>query len=394
MVSTVMPTYARSNVVFDSGVGAWLTTADGDKFLDFNSGIAVNALGHSHPHLLKALDSQLKKFWHCSNLYTISSQELLAERLIQNSFAELAFFCNSGAEAVECAIKIARRHHQSGRKNNRYRIITATNAFHGRTLATIAAGGQRKSLDGFEPIVNGFDHVPFGDLDAVSEALNDETAAILIEPIQGEGGLNTASATYLQGLRSIASANGLLLIYDEVQSGMGRTGKLFAYQHSNLEPDIMCIAKALGGGFPVGACLATKVAAKSMGPGSHGSTFGGNPLAMAAANAVLDVILDEGFLDRVTALSKYFYNGLVSLVDNNQNVFDSIKGRGLMVGLKCKVENTKMVEKLMDLNLLTVVAGDNVVRLYPPLIVTESEIDLALGKIEAAAKCLDNARKK
>lgn len=394
MLSTVMPTYARSDLIFEYGEGTWLVSQDGNRFLDFNSGIAVNALGHSHPHLLKSLNEQLKKLWHCSNLYTIAGQERLAKRLTENSFADLAFFCNSGAEAVECAIKIARRYQQASMNCDRYRIITAQNAFHGRTLATIAAGGQKKHLDGFDPVVNGFDRVPFGDLECVAEAISDSTAAILIEPIQGEGGLDTASIDYLEGLRSIANDNGLLLIYDEVQSGMGRTGKLFAYQHSNIEPDIMCLAKALGGGFPIGACLASNSAAKSMVAGSHGSTFGGNPLAMAAANAVLDVILDKGFFDRVLGISEYFHDGLRSLVDNNSDIFESVKGCGLMVGLKCKVNNTQVVTKLIDCNLLTVVAGDNVVRLYPPLTVNKSEIDLALDKLDSAAKWFGNARKK
>lgn len=384
----VMSTYARTDLVFEKGEGSWLFTADGQRFLDFNSGIAVNALGHAHPHLVQALQDQAGKFWHCSNLYRIDGQERLATRLIEASFADTAFFCNSGAEALECAIKIARRYHQAGGRPEKYRIITAVNAFHGRTLATIAAGGQAKHLEGFGPTLDAFDHIPFGNLNEARAAITAETAAVLVEPVQGEGGLAVATDDYLKGLRAMADEFGLLLIYDEVQCGMGRTGDLFAYEKSGVAPDIMSLAKALGGGFPVGACLATASAAEHMVPGTHGSTFGGNPLAMAAANAVLDVMMEDGFLSRVRQAADRFRKGLEALVSDHSDVFEDVRGRGLMLGLKCKVPNTKLVEALIEDHMLTVVAGDNVLRLLPPLTVSDDEIDLALSKLEAAANVL------
>lgn len=384
----VMSTYARTDLVFERGEGSWLFTADGQRFLDFNSGIAVNALGHAHPHLVQALQDQASKFWHCSNLYRIDGQERLANRLIEASFADTAFFCNSGAEALECAIKIARRYHQAGGRPEKYRIITADNAFHGRTLATIAAGGQAKHLDGFAPAVDAFDHIPFGNLNEARAAITSETAAVLVEPVQGEGGLAVATDDYLRGLRAMADEFGLLLIYDEVQCGMGRTGDLFAYQDSGVAPDIMSLAKALGGGFPVGACLATSAAAEHMVPGTHGSTFGGNPLAMAAANAVLDVMMEDGFFTGVRRVSDQLKKGLDALVANHSDVFEEVRGRGLMLGLKCKVPNGSLVDALIKDHMLTVVAGDNVLRLLPPLTISNDEIDLALVKLEAAAKAL------
>jgi len=380
-----MPTYARTDLVFERGEGAWLTTQDGKRFLDFNSGIAVNALGHAHPHLVKALQDQAAKFWHCSNLYRIDGQERLAERLTTNSFADQVFFCNSGAEALECAIKTARRYHQAGGNPEKYRIITASNAFHGRTLATLAAGGQAKHLEGFGPTVEGFDHVPFGNLNEARAAVMAETAAVLVEPVQGEGGLAVATSDYLRGLRAMADEFGLLLIYDEVQCGMGRTGDLFAYQDSGVAPDIMSLAKALGGGFPVGACLATSAAAQHMTPGTHGSTFGGNPLAMAAANAVLDVIMEDGFMARVEEASTKLQAGLNQIVADHEAVFSEVRGRGLMLGLKCEVPNGEVVAKLIEHGMLTVVAGDNVLRLLPPLTVTDSDIDAALTKLADVA---------
>lgn len=386
--SAVMATYARTDLLFERGEGSWLVSSDGRRFLDFNSGIAVNALGHAHPHLVKALQDQAGKFWHCSNLYRIEGQEKLADRLVEASFADTTFFCNSGAEALECAIKMARRYHQAGGRPNKYRVITANNAFHGRTLATIAAGGQAKHLDGFGPALDAFDHVPFGNMNEARAAITDETAAVLVEPIQGEGGLALATDDYLKGLRAMADEFDLLLIYDEVQCGMGRTGDLFAYQQSGVAPDIMTLAKALGGGFPVGACLATSEAAEHMVPGTHGSTFGGNPLAMAAANAVLDVLLADGFLSRVKEASTRLVAGLEKLVSNHESVFEGVEGRGLMLGLKCVVPNGDVVASLIEREMLTVVAGNNVVRLLPPLNVTDDEIDLALSKLEAAAQSL------
>ena len=386
--SAVMSTYARTDLIFERGEGSWLIASDGRRFLDFNSGIAVNALGHAHPHLVQALQAQAGKFWHCSNLYRIDGQETLAARLVDLSFADTAFFCNSGAEALECAIKIARRYHQAGGEPNKYRVITANNAFHGRTLATIAAGGQAKHLDGFGPVIDAFDHIPFGNLNEARAAVTAETAAVLVEPIQGEGGLAVATDEYLAGLRSMADEFGLLLIYDEVQCGMGRTGDLFAYQKSGIAPDIMTLAKALGGGFPVGACLATAEAAKHMAPGTHGSTFGGNPLAMAAANAVLDVMTESGFLNHVAEASQQLVSGLNSLISDFPSVFEEVRGRGLMLGLKCRVPNGDVVNRLLKEDMLTVVAGDNVVRLLPPLTVSFDEIDLALTKLNSAAQDL------
>ncbi len=296
MTSHLLPTYARVNLAFERGEGAWLVATNGERYLDFTSGVAVNALGHAHPHLVAALTEQAQKLWHVSNLYQIPEAERVAERLCEASFADVVFFCNSGAEAMECSIKTARKYQSANGHPERYRIITFEGAFHGRTLATLAAGGQKKYLEGFGPVVSGFDQVPFADLDAVKRAIGEETAAILIEPIMGEGGVRLVEPSFLRALRELADQHGLLLVFDEVQTGMGRTGELFAYQRTGVTPDIMALAKALGGGFPVGACLATREAAKGMTAGTHGSTFGGNPLAMSAANAVLDVMLAPGLL--------------------------------------------------------------------------------------------------
>ena len=392
-ISAVLPTYARTDVMFDHGEGAWLYTVDGRRFLDFGAGVAVTALGHAHPHLVEVLKTQAEKLWHCSNLYRIPGQEKLAQRLVDNSFADTAFFCNSGAEAMECALKIARRFHQSQGAKDKYRVITARGAFHGRTLATIAAGGQEKHLDGFAPKVDGFDQVAFGNLNEARAAINAQTAAVVVEPVQGEGGIIPADPEYLKGLRAMADEFGLLLIFDEVQSGMGRTGKLFAHQWSGVTPDVMALAKGLGGGFPIGACLATERVGKVMTPGSHGSTFGGNPLAAAAGNAVLDVMLAPGFMDHVNAVAALLRAKLEQLVKKHGGIFDEVRGQGLMLGLKCKVPNGDVVARLFANGLLAVAAGDNVVRLVPPLIISDSEVDaaaaildLAAGQLAAAAK--------
>jgi acetylornithine/N-succinyldiaminopimelate aminotransferase len=384
----VLPTYARSDLAFVRGEGAWLETADGRRFLDFGSGIAVNALGHAHPHLVAALREQAERLWHVSNLYHIPAQERLAERLCAASFAERVFFANSGAEAVEAAIKMARRFHYAQGAPERYRLITFEGAFHGRTLATIAAGGQPKHLEGFGPPVDGFDQVPFGDLDAVAAAVGPATAGVLVEPVQGEGGLRILPDATLRRLRALCDAHGLLLVLDEVQCGMGRTGKLFAHEWAGIAPDIMAVAKALGGGFPLGACLATERAASGMGPGSHGSTFGGNPLAMAVGNAVLDVILAEGFLDHVTAAGERLRRELGTLVQRHGEVIAELRGHGLMLGLKCRLPAADVIAALRAQNLLTVAAGDNVVRLLPPLTVTEAEIDEAVRRIDLACRAL------
>jgi len=384
-ISAVMPVFARTDVVFDRGQGAMLYSTDGRSFLDFAAGVAVNALGHAHPHLVQALKAQAEKVWHTSNLYRSAGQEKLAGRLIEHSFADTAFFCNSGAEAVECALKIARKFHQSQGRKEKYRVITARGAFHGRTLATISAGGQEKHVDGFAPNVDGFDHVAFGNLNEARAAITPQTAAVLVEPVQGEGGVVTTDPAYFKGLRAMADEFGLVMIFDEVQTGLGRTGTLFGYEWTGVTPDVMPLAKGLGGGFPVGACLATERVAKYMTPGTHGSTFGGNPLAMAAANAVLDVMLDPAFLPQVNKIADYFWAKLRTLVAKHHKVFELARGRGLMIGLKCRVPNGELINRLMNEGLLAVGAGDNVVRLVPPLIITEAEVDAALGMIDRAA---------
>ncbi|MCA0199474.1 MAG: aspartate aminotransferase family protein [Proteobacteria bacterium] len=384
-ISAVMPVFARTDIVFERGEGAWLIAVDGRRFLDFAAGVAVNSLGHVHPHLVAKLKEQADKLWHCSNLYRVAGQEKVAGRLVANSFADTAFFCNSGAEAMECALKVARRYHQAQGRTEKHRVITARGAFHGRTLATISAGGQEKHLDGFAPKVEGFDQVALGNLNEARAAVTPQTAAVVVEPVQGEGGILPCDPDYLRGLRAMADEFGLLLIFDEVQTGMGRTGKLFAYEWSGVTPDVMALAKGLGGGFPVGACLATERAAQFMTPGSHGSTFGGNPLAMAAADAVLDVMLAPGFLDGVNAAAAKLWSGVQAVVAKYPKVFAEVRGKGLMIGLKCVGPNGDLVARLMANGLLTVAAGDNVVRLVPPLIIGDTEIEAAVGIIEKSA---------
>ena len=387
-MSAVLPTYARADLVFEQGEGVYLTTTSGETFLDFGAGIAVTALGHAHPALVAALTEQAGKLWHTSNLYRIAGQERLAETLIAATFADKAFFANSGAEAVECAIKMARKYHSHNGTPERYRLITFDNAFHGRTLATIAAGGQPKLLDGFGPAVDGFDTLPLGDLEAVEGAIGDETAGILIEPLLGEGGIQTVPWQFLRDLRALCDVNGILLLLDEIQTGMGRTGKLFAHERADMAPDIMAVAKGLGGGFPVGACLATDAAAAGMTAGSHGSTFGGNPLAMAVANAVVDTVLAPGFLEHVEAMALLFRQKLARLKDEHDDVIEEVRGEGLMLGLKTRPPNQDVVAALIEERMLTVPAGDNVVRLLPPLIVTDAEIDDACDRISAACRRL------
>jgi acetylornithine/N-succinyldiaminopimelate aminotransferase len=380
------PTYARSDLSFARGEGAYLFTASGERYLDFASGVAVTALGHAHPHLVRTLSEQAKKLWHVSNLHRIPEQERLAERLCAATFADMAFFANSGAEAVECAIKAARRYHFTSGAPERYRLVTFEGAFHGRTLATIAAGGQAKHLEGFGPPVDGFDQVAGFDLAAVEKAIGATTAGILIEPIMGEGGMREVPTRFLQDLRALADAKGILLLLDEVQTGMGRTGRLFAHEWAGVKPDILATAKALGGGFPIGACLATAKVAAAFGPGNHGSTFGGNPLAMAVGNAVLDVMLADGFLPRVERMSKLLRDRLEALGKRYPKLLGELRGRGLMIGIKCAVPNAEVMTKFREQGLLTVSAGDNVLRILPPLIVGEAEIDEAAGMIEAACR--------
>jgi acetylornithine/N-succinyldiaminopimelate aminotransferase len=392
-MSAVLPTYSRTDIAFDRGEGASLYTESGERYLDFGAGVAVTALGHAHPHLVAALREQAGKLWHTSNLYNIPGQQRLAQRLSAATFADKVFFCNSGAEALEGAIKTARKFHSHHGHPERYRIITFEGGFHGRTLATIAAGNQEKHLAGFGPKVDGFDQVPLGDLDATRAAIGPETGAILIEPVQGEGGVRHAGWAFLRALRELADEHGLLLIFDEVQTGIGRTGKLFAYQWSGIEPDIMAIAKGLGGGFPVGAFLATDEAAAGMTAGSHGSTFGGNPLAMAVGNAVLDVVQDEAFLATVRHKALLLKQRLAEIIDRHGAVIEEMRGEGLLVGLKCKVPSAKLVEALFRQNMLAIGAGDNVVRLLPPLIVSEAEIAEACEKLSAACTTLESELK-
>jgi len=382
LIPAVMPTYQRADIAFERGEGAHLYATDGRRYLDFACGIAVTALGHAHPHLVAALTEQAKKVWHLSNLYQIPGQQRLAERLVAASFADSVFFCNSGAEAIECGLKMTRKYHDESGHPERYRVITVEGAFHGRTLATIAAGGQEKHLKGFDPIVDGFDKVAFGNMNELRGAITGETAAILIEPVQGEGGMRPATIEYLRALREVADEFGLLLFCDEVQSGMGRTGRLFAHEWAGIEPDIVATAKGIGGGFPMGACLAKEKAAKALTAGSHGSTFGGGPLAMACGNAVLDILLADGFLANVERMGRVLRSRLEDLVKRHPKVLVDVRGAGLMLGLKCAVPNTDMVNRLRDAGLLTVGAGDNVVRILPPLMIDESHIDEALAILD------------
>ena len=386
--SHLLPTYARVDLAFERGEGAWLVATNGERYLDFTSGVAVNALGHAHPHLVAAINEQVQKLTHVSNLYRIPEAERMAARLCEASFADFVFFCNSGAEAMECAIKTARKHHAANGRPERFRIVTFEGAFHGRTLATLAAGGQKKYLEGFGPVVDGFDQVPFEDLEAAKRAIGPATAAILIEPIMGEGGVRVVAPEFLRALRQLCDQQGLMLVFDEVQTGMGRTGELFAYQRSGVAPDIMGLAKAIGGGFPLGACLATADAAKGMTAGTHGSTFGGNPLAMAAGNAVLDVMLADGFLDRVKRLSLLLKQKLAAVTDRYPSVIAEVRGEGLLLGLRAVVPAGEVVDALRAEKMITVAAGDNVVRLLPPLIITEDEVAEGVRRIERACERL------
>ena len=392
--SALFSTYARSGLSFDRGEGARLFTSDNEEYLDFAGGIAVSSVGHGHPHVVSALKEQADKLWHLSNLYHIPGQERLAQRLAEVTFADKVFFGNSGAEALECAIKTARRYQFVNGAPQRYRILTFEGAFHGRTLATLAAGGQEKYLEGFGPKAGGFDQVAFGDHEAMKAAVSDETAAILIKPIQGEGGLRPVPHQCLRGLRELCDEQGLLLILDEVQTGVGRTGKLFAHEWAGIEPDIMAIAKGIGAGFPIGACLATAAAAKGMTPGTHGSTFGGNPLGMAVGNAVLDIILADGFLEEVQQKGLYMKQKLAELADSHSDSIEAIRGVGLILGIQLKKEAfpdgvAPFVEAARRHHLLTVGAGNNVVRLLPPLTITREDADLALQRMDAALKELD-----
>jgi len=390
----LLPVFARADLGFERGEGCWLIATNGDRYLDFTSGVAVNALGHCHPHLIKALQEQATKLWHMSNLFQSPDGEKLAARLCNESFADFVFFCNSGAEALEGVIKLVRHHHFSKGHPERYRIITFEGAFHGRTLATLAATGSAKYLEGFGPPMDGFDQVPHGDIEAVKKAIGPHTAGILIEPIQGEGGVRSATPAFLKALRQLCDDKGLLLAFDEVQTGMGRSGDLFAYRRTGVTPDVMSLAKALGGGFPIGAVLATAEAASGMGPGSHGSTFGGNPLAISAANAVLDVMLKPGFFDHVQKMSLLLKQKLASVIDRHPDVVSEVRGEGLLIGIKAVVPSGDLVAALRSEKLLTVGAGDNVVRFLPPLIVTEAEIEDSVVRLERACAAISSSQTK
>jgi acetylornithine/N-succinyldiaminopimelate aminotransferase len=385
-------TYMRAPLRFERGEGVWLITESGERYLDFGAGVAVSSLGHGHPHLVQSLKDQADKVWHLSNLYEVPGQETLGRRLTEATFADKVFFTNSGAEALECAIKTARRYQFVNGHPERFHIITFEGAFHGRTIATIAAGGQEKYLEGFGPKAPGFDQVPFGDLEAVRAAITDETAAILIEPVQGEGGIRPASNEFMRALRELCDEHGLLLILDEVQSGVGRTGKLFAHEWAGITPDIMAVAKGIGGGFPLGACLATADAASGMKAGTHGSTYGGNPLAMAVGNAVLDIILADGFLQHINDVSLVFRQGLASLKDRFPDIIEDVRGEGLMLGIKAAVPSAELLQAIRAQHLLGVPAGDNVIRLLPPLVTTAEEAREGLARVEHAAETLRAAR--
>ncbi len=383
MITPVMPTYGRADLVFARGEGPYLFTDDGERFLDFGCGIAVTSLGHAHPHLVKALQDQAGMLWHTSNLYRISGQERLAERLVDATFADSVFFANSGAEAIECALKMARRYQFMNGHPERFRTITFTGAFHGRTLATIAAGGQAKHLEGFGPPTDGFDQVPIHDSNALREAITGETAAIIVEPVQGEGGINPVDPEFLKAIRRAADEFGLLVIYDEVQCGVGRTGRLFGHEWSGVAPDIMAVAKALGGGMPIGACLATERAASALTAGSHGSTFGGNPLSMAVGNAVLDVMLEDGFLEGVEKKAGRLRTEIEAAIARHPSVFDHVRGLGMMLGIKCVAPVGDVIGAMQKNHVLAVPAGDNVMRFLPPLIIDDVQIDEAIAALDA-----------
>ncbi|MGD9477762.1 aspartate aminotransferase family protein [Shinella sp. G-2] len=385
-------TYMRAPLRFTHGEGVWLVAEDGERYLDFAAGVAVTSLGHAHPHLVAALKDQADKVWHLSNLYEVPGQESLGRRLTDATFADKVFFANSGAEALECAIKTARRYHFAKGHPGKYHILTFDGAFHGRTIATIAAGGQEKYIEGFGPKAPGFLKLPFGDIAAVKDAITEETAAILIEPVQGEGGIRPVPKEFLQELRQLCDEYGLLLILDEVQSGVGRTGRLFAHEWAGVTPDIMAVAKGIGGGFPLGACLATNEAAAGMVAGTHGSTYGGNPLAMAVGNAVLDVVLEENFLQHVRDVALVFRQGLAALKDRFPDVIEDVRGEGLMLGIKAKGPVADLLKAVRAEKLLGVPAGDNVLRLLPPLTVTAEEAREGLARIERAAEKLTAAK--
>ena len=388
MIDSILPSYSRANLRFVKGEGVWLFTENGEKYLDMGAGIAVNCLGHANPHLTKVLTDQASQLWHTSNLYHIPNQEKLAKNLVQSTFADTVFFTNSGTESMECAIKMARKFHHSNDDLERTEIITFENSFHGRSLAMISAAGSEKLTKGFEPILSGFIQIQYNNIEKLTEVVSTKTAAIVLEPIQGEGGIIPAQEHFLSQVKKLCVENGILLILDEIQCGVGRTGSLFAYEEYNVKPDIMAIAKGIGGGFPLGACLATERAAQGMTAGTHGSTYGGNPLACAVGNAVLGIINDQEFLDKVKDKSLLLKQKLAYLLDQHPDIFEEIRGKGLMMGLKCKILNTDLVNAGYQKGLITVPGGDNTIRLLPPLNITNKEIDLAVTMLDECAKHL------
>ncbi|MEN9409621.1 MAG: hypothetical protein RL216_1595 [Pseudomonadota bacterium] len=385
MIPHVLPTYNRAPIAFTKGEGSWLTAEDGTRYLDLGAGIAVNALGHAHPALVATLTEQAGKLWHVSNLYRIPEQERLADLLVANTFADTVFFTNSGTEAAELAIKMVRKHWYEKGQTERVEIVTFDGSFHGRSTGAIAAAGSEKMVKGFGPLMPGFRHLKFGDHDALRAAVTDKTAAVMIEPVQGEGGIRTLPDACLKGLRDLCDATGALLVFDEVQCGMGRTGKLFAHEWAGVTPDIMMVAKGIGGGFPLGAVLATEAAAVGMVPGTHGSTYGGNPLGCAVGAKVVEIVADDAFLDAVGAKGARFRQGLEGLVASHPEVFDAVRGQGLMLGLKCKATNTDVVKAAYAEHLLTVPAADNVIRLLPALNIADADISEALARLDRAA---------
>ena len=385
-MSSILGTYSRKDISFKEGKGSYVFAENGDKYLDFVQGIAVNVLGHCHEHLVRAIKEQSEKLWHVSNSFVILEQERLAKRLTDNTFADFCMFQNSGTEATEASIKIARKYFHKTGKPEKNRIITFQGAFHGRTLAALFAANNPKHTEGFGPKVDGFDQVPFADHEAIKRTINKNTAAILLETIQGEGGIKVVPDVCLKGLREICDEHNLLLILDEVQCGVGRTGNFFAFEKSGIIPDIVPIAKGIGGGFPLGACLVTKKVSVGMTPGTHGSTFGGNPLAMSVGNAVLDIIFGKDFLENVKQKGKYFDQGLNEMKDKYPKIIEEIRGAGLIKGLKMLVDNTEFIKKLMNHKMLAIKAEENVIRLFPPLIVNNKELDEAVEKIDKVCK--------
>lgn len=388
MIASVLPTYSRAPLTFVKGEGSWLIEADGRRFLDLGAGIAVNALGHAHPALVEVLSTQAETLWHVSNLYNIPQQQALADQLVEHSFADTVFFTNSGTESCELAVKMARKFWFEKGQPEKVEILTFEGSFHGRSSAGIAAAGSEKMTKGFGPILGGFTSLPWGDLDAVTAAIGPQTAAIMVEPVQGEGGIRPMADADLKALRQIADENDLLLILDEVQCGVGRTGKLFAHEWAGITPDIMMVAKGIGGGFPLGAVLAREEAASGMTAGTHGSTYGGNPLACAVGGKVIEIVSDPDFLDAVRAKSGLLRQKLEGLIADNPEVFEEVRGTGLMLGLKCKATNMDVVNAGYAHEVITVPAADNVIRLLPPLTITEAEIDAAITRVDAAAKSL------